>query len=276
MRAFITGSEGQLGRALMRHWPGGDFVPGDLPNFDITDRRGARARIAAAAVDIVIHCAALTNVDACARDPQAAFRVNAFGTQSVALACAAAGVPMVLISTNEVFAGAQSTPYSEFDPLRPPNPYGRSKAAAEWYTRDLLTEFYIVRTAWMYAGGGANFIHRMQSLADAGQPLRVVTDEIGSPTWADDLAAALIKLVETQQYGVYHLVNSGQASRYEFARAVLDLSGRADVPIEPIKLADFQRDSTPPPSSALANHAAAALGIEMRPWEAALAAFLKA
>ena len=275
MRALITGSDGQLGSALMRQWPAGDAVPADLPDFDITDSRLTYERIGSAAVDVVIHAAAITNVDACARDPELAFRVNAFGTQNVALACAAVDVPLLLISTNEVFAGTKAEPYLEFDSPGPINPYARSKLAAEWYAQQLLNKFYIVRTAWMYADGGRNFVHNIQQHAIEDQALRVVTDEVGSPTYAEDLAAALIKLVATNQYGIYHLVNAGQASRFDFARKVLDLTGHADIAIEPTTLADYQRASIPPPYSVLANTAAALLGIVMRSWEEALEEFLK-
>ena len=275
MRALITGSDGQLGSAIIRQWPAGDAVPADLPDFDITDSRLTYERIGSAAVDVVIHAAALTNVDACARDPELAFRVNAFGTQNVALACAAANVPLVLISTNEVFAGTKAEPYLEFDSPGPINPYARSKLAAEWYVQQLLNKFYIVRTAWMYSNSGRNFVHKIQQHAIEDQALRVVTDEVGSPTYAEDLAAALIKIVTTNQYGIYHLVNAGQTSRFDFARKVLDLTGNAHIAIEPTTLADYERASTPPPYSVLANTAAALLGIVMRSWEEALEEFLK-
>jgi dTDP-4-dehydrorhamnose reductase len=131
-----------------------------------------------------------------------------------------------------------------------------------------------VRTAWLYAPGGRNFPHRIIQLADERGALRVVADEVSNPTYAPDLAAALAALIRTGACGIYHLTNSGYCSRYEFARAILRLTGREHIPVEPITLDQFQRDSTPPRFAPLANTAAAALGITLRPWEEALAEFL--
>jgi dTDP-4-dehydrorhamnose reductase len=277
MRVFITGCKGQLGRALNAALTETHTLAGcDLPALDITEREAIHAAIADFAPDVVIHAAAWTDVNGCARQPEQAYRVNAVGTQNVALACAASDAAMVYISTNEVFAGQAEAPYREWDPPHPINPYGRSKAGGEWFTRHLLTRFYIVRTAWLYAPGGANFPHRIIELADELGELRVVTDEVGNPTFAPDLAEALGRLIETEAYGVYHLTNAGHCSRYDFAREILRISGRADVPVEPITLDDFERDSTPPRFAPLANTTATALGIQPRPWEEALEKFLNA
>jgi dTDP-4-dehydrorhamnose reductase len=274
MTIFITGGKGQLGSALARRYAANQVQIGDLPDFDITDYAQVQAVIAASGAQAVIHCAAYTHVDGCAKDPQKAFLINGVGTQNIALACATADIPMLHISTNEVFPGTASTPYSEFDPTAPANPYGKSKLAAEWYVQTLLRKFYIVRTSWLYAAGGTNFIHRIQQLADERGALQVVDDEIGAPTWVEDLADACVRLLQTERYGIYHLVNSGYTSRYEFAKTILALTNRSHVPITPIKLADFPRPSTPPRFGALANWAGAAAGITLRPWQAALTAFL--
>jgi dTDP-4-dehydrorhamnose reductase len=275
MRILITGCKGQLGRALNEALTDHTLAGCDLPETDITDRQAITSALAHFAPDVVIHAAAWTDVDGCARDPEKAYRVNALGTQNVALACAASGAALATISTNEVFDGTADAPYREWDPPHPINPYGHSKAAGEWFTRHLVNRFYIVRTAWLYAPGGSNFPHRIIELADELEALRVVTDEVGNPTFAPDLAAALGRLVETEAYGVYHLTNAGYASRYDFAREILRISGGEEVPVEPITLDAFERDSTPPRFAPLANTAATALGIELRPWQEALAAFLR-
>ena len=275
MRVFITGCKGQLGRALHETLTAHTVAGCDLPQTDITDRGAITEAILDYAPHVVIHAAAWTDVDGCARDPGRAYRINALGTQNVALACAFAGAELVTISTNEVFDGQGEEPYHEWDTPCPVNPYGDSKAAAEWFTRHLLNRFYIIRTAWLYAAGGSNFPHRIIDLADELGRLSVVTDEVGNPTYAPDLAAALAELIETHAYGVYHLTNAGHTSRYGFAREILTLSGRKDVPVERITRDAFQRDSTPPPFAPLANTAAAALDICMRPWQEALAAFLE-
>jgi dTDP-4-dehydrorhamnose reductase len=274
MRVFITGCKGQLGRALNHALTDHTLTGCDLPETDITDRQTITSAIADFAPHVVIHTAAWTDVDGCARDPEKAYRINALGTQNVALACASSGAALVTISTNEVFDGTASGPYREWDAPHPINPYARSKAAGEWFTRHLLNRFYIVRTAWLYASGGSNFPHRIIELADELGSLRVVTDEVGNPTYAPHLAEALGQLIETEAYGVYHLTNAGYASRYDFAREILRISGRESVPVEPITLDAFDRDSTPPRFAPLANTAAAALGIRLPSWQDALRAFL--
>jgi dTDP-4-dehydrorhamnose reductase len=274
MRVFITGCKGQLGRALDEALTTHTLAGCDLPETDITHRRAINGAIQDFAPDVVIHTAAWTDVDGCARDPEKAYRVNALGTQNVALACASSEAALVYVSTNEVFDGEADAPYREWDPPHPTNPYGRSKAAGEWFTRHLLNRFYIVRTAWLYAPGGKNFPHRIIELADQLGALRVVTDEVGNPTFAPDLAAALAQLIQTEAYGIYHLTNAGYASRFDFAREILRISEREDVPVDPITLDAFERDSTPPRFAPLANTAAAALGIRLRPWQEALKAFL--
>jgi len=245
--------------------------------LDITNREAISAAIGGFEPDVVIHAAAWTNVDGCARDPEQAYRINAMGTQNVALACAASDAAMVYISTNEVFDGTATEPYREWDPPHPINPYAQSKVAGEWFARHLLNRFYIVRTAWLYAPGGRNFSnpHRIIQLADERGALKVVTDEVGNPTSARDLAEAIAALVQTGAYGVYHLVNAGHCSRYNFVREVLRIGEREHVPVEPITLDTFQRPSTPPRFAPLANTAAAALGITLRPWQQALEEFLK-
>lgn len=274
MRIYITGHRGQLGRALLARLP--EAAGGDLPELDITEPASIDQAVADAAPDLIIHCAAMTDVDGAARDPALAYRINGLGTQNVALAAARAGAALVYISSNEVFSGASDRPYFEFDPTGPINPYARSKLAGEWFTAHLLTRFYIVRTAWLSARGGRNFVHRIQQLADERGRLRVVTDEVANPTFVEDLADALVRLIHTGRYGLYHLTNSGYCSRYDYARRILDLSGRSHIPVEPITLAEFSRASTPPAFAPLANTAAAALGITLPPWEQALAAFLAA
>lgn len=276
MRIFITGHRGQLGSAILRRAAAVHQVSGsDQPEFDITDLKQLRGLWSDERPDLVIHCAALTDVDGAARQPELAYRINGLGTQNVALACAAAGAGLLYVSSNEVFDGRASEPYREFDPVNPANPYGYSKLAGEWFTQHLLRRYYIVRTSWLTGPGGRNFAHRIQQLADERGSLQVVTDEVASPTFVPDLVSAILRLIETGQYGVYHFVNSGYCSRLEFARKILDLSGRAGVPVEPITLADYPRPSTPPKFSPLANLCGAALGLTLPPWEEALERFLR-
>lgn len=276
MRLFITGIKGQLGSELARRASAAHEVSGgDLPDFDILQFDQARAVITAARPDVVLHCAAMTDVDGAARQPDLAYKVNGLGTQNVALACAALNIAMLYVSSNEVFDGTKSKPYAEFDHPNPINPYGYSKLSGEWFTQRLLNRFYIVRTSWLTGSAGRNFVHRILQLADERASLRVVTDEEACPTFVSDLVDALLQLIVTRRYGLYHFVNSGHCSRYGFAKRILELAGRQHVPIEPITLADYPRPSIPPKFTPLANQCGAAIGITLRPWEAALQEFLK-
>ncbi len=274
MRILITGANGQLGVALQQALGDHQLTLIDLPAVDITDREALAAVFAAAGPELVVHCAAYTDVDGCARNPELAYRVNATGTQNVALACQSAGAALVHISTNEVFAGDEPGGYEEWMPLAPRNPYGRSKAAAEAHVRALLGRAYIVRTAWLYAPGGRNFIHAILRRARETGTVRVVTDEVGNPTYAPDLAAAIAQLIATGQYGTYHFVNSGACSRWAFANEILRQAGVAATNV-PILSSAYPRASTPPPFAALHNRAGAALGITLRRWPEALADYLR-
>ena len=276
LRIFVTGVKGGLGRALQQVLAEGhELTGGDLPELDITEREQVFEAVEQHRPDIVIHCAAYTDVDGCARNPELVYQVNALGTQNVALACQSFGVAMCHVSTNEVFAGDHPAGYEEWMPLNPTNPYARSKAAAECFVRDILPQHYIVRLAWLFAPGGRNFVHTILRYGRERGRVQVVTDEVGNPTYALDLAAAIGRLVQTGQYGTYHLSNSGACSRWAFANEILRLAGLHEVVNAPILSSDFKRASTPPRFAILHNRAAAALGITMRPWQEALADFMR-
>lgn len=275
MRIIITGANGQLGQAMQHILTeqGLDVIPIDLPEYDITEHTIVQY-ITNTSPDVVIHCAAMTNVDGCATNPDAAFRVNAFGSQNVAHGCMRCNADMVYISTNEVFDGQAEEPYPEDSPTNPINPYASSKRSGEKMAVRYQPQTYVVRTAWLYGPGGNNFPTKIIAVADKYKKLRVVTDEISNPTYAPDLAEAVAKLIKTRAYGTYHFVNQDHCSRYEFAQKILELSGRADIPIEPITLADYQRASTVPPFTPLRNLNGAKIDIELRPWSEALTDYI--
>lgn len=274
MRIIITGHKGQLGRALWRLLESEhDLLGIDLPEHDITDATATAQAVTAFQPDVALHAAALTDVDRCAREPELALRVNGLGTHNLALACLKADAVLLTVSTNEVFDGAKGAPYYEHESPNPINAYARSKVAAEFYTRLHLRRFYIVRTAWLYAPGGNNFAVKIVAAADKHGRLRVVVDEISNPTYAPDLAEAIVRLIYTEHYGIYHFTNSGICSRYDFARAILASAGRSDVPIEPITSDQWPRASRPPLHCALHNLAGTTLGITLRPWREALEAY---
>jgi dTDP-4-dehydrorhamnose reductase len=273
MRVVITGHNGQLGRQLQGAFASHDLLRLDLPDDDITDPR-LSSTIAAFRPDLVLHAAAFTDVDGCEMDPDKAFRVNAVGTQNVALGAQQAGAVLLYVSTNEVFDGTRRDLYREWDPINPASIYARSKAAGEQIVRDLLNRFYVVRVAWLFGPGGANFVTKILAASERGGPLRVSADEFGNPTYAPDAAAAVARLVATEHYGTYHLTNAGFCSRHEFACEIMRLVGRPDLPIAPILSAEWPRPSRPPLHSILANTNGAALGIALRPWCDALAEYV--
>jgi dTDP-4-dehydrorhamnose reductase len=272
MRIVLTGHKGQLGQALQHKLKQDEILGIDLPEHDITDAKSITQTICRFDPDLVIHCAALTNVDQCAREPELALRVNGLGTHNLALACLHCDATMLTISTNEVFDGQKGASYYEYEAHNPINPYARSKLAGEIYTQMHLSRFYIVRTAWLYARGGNNFPSKILQAADKYGKLRVVCDEISSPTYAPDLAEAITKLIRTDQYGIYHFTNKGTCSRYEFARRILEL-GEKSVPLEPITSDQWPRASTPPLHCVIRNFAGTQIGIELRHWDEALRAY---
>jgi len=274
MRIAVTGANGQLGRACQEILSHEDEVIG-LGHADLElGRPDCVDRLVATGAELVIHPAAYTDVDGCARDPDLAYRVNGLGTQYVALACQQLGAPLVYISTNEVFDGTSNGAYVEYDRAAPINTYARSKWAGEQAVRELLSRFYIVRVAWLF-GGERNFVRTVLRLAAERDTIAMVEDEIGSPTYAPDVAEALARLIRLPFYGTYHLVNEGACSRLDFAAEILRAAGRENVRLQPIKLADYKRASAVPPSTPLRNVAATALGIRLRPWQAALAEYLQ-
>lgn len=271
MRILITGGGGHLATALQTELTQHDLFAFARAELDITDRGAVFTAVSTTSPDLIIHPAAYTNVDGCAKDPDYAYKVNGLGTQNVALACQKFNVEMVHISSNEVFAGDNPAGYEEWMPRNPMNAYGRSKAAAEAHVQNLLNRYYIVRPAWLYAPQGRNFIHAILERARQTGQLRVVTDEIGNPTYTQDVAKAIAQLIETEQYGIYHFVNHGSCSRWEFANEILRLARLTEVINTPILGKEFKRPSTPPPFGTLHNIAGKAIGIELRPWQDALA-----
>ncbi len=275
MKIMIIGAMGQLGTALQSALAQHQLTLLDLPELDITDRAAVETAVSHHNPSLIINTAAYTNVDGCARDPQLAYKVNGLGTQNIALACRKYNVELCHISTNEVFSGDNPDGYEEWMPRNPINAYGRSKAAAEQHVQNILGNFYIVRLAWLFAPGGKNFVHAILNRARETGQVRVVTDEIGNPTYVKDLAEAIAQLVETGQYGVYHFTNSGSCSRWGFANEILRLAGLDEAVNTPILSSEFKRPSTPPPYGALHNIAGAAIGITLRSWQEALAEYMK-
>ena len=267
---LITGANGQLGQALATHFDSAaKLTCWTRPHYDIADPAIADA-VAETKPDVVVNAAAWTDVDGAEEAPQFAFNVNALGPKYLAEGCARCGATLVQISTNEVFAGEPRRFYHEYEQTSPGSVYARSKAAGETAAAAALDRLFIVRVAWLYGAGGNNFPAKISAAADRHGALRVVSDEFGNPTYAPDVAVAVAKLIETQRYGIYHLVNDGSASRYDWATELMRLTGREALPVDPISASEWPRPTTPPPHAVLVNQAGAALGIALRDWRDAL------
>ncbi len=277
MRIVVTGSDGQLGvelmRALVAH---GEVIGTTIADLDITDP-GCVDRLAALGPDWVVHAAAATDVDGCEREPDRAMTVNAEGTRRVAEGCRRAGAGLVYLSTDYVFDGRKGGPYTEGDEPAPLNVYGRSKLHGERAVRSLVSHWLIVRTAWLYGTHGQNFVKTILGKAEAGEALRVVDDQVGSPTYAADLARAVALLLSRGQTGLYHVTNGGSCSWYEFTQEVLRLTGKDAKQVKRISSEELNRPARRPAYSVLENAAWMAAGLPpLRPWPIALADMLSA
>ena len=270
MRVLITGANGQLGRALQQCLHAHEVTALGHPDLDITDAAAVGKAIISARPEIVIHAAAWTDTAGCERDPSRALLVNGQGTRNIAEVCREAGAALLYVSSNEVFDGEKGAPYDEDDAPNPINAYGRSKLAGEVAVHETLGQHYIVRTSWVYGPGRVSFPEKILSAAAEQQKIRAVTDEIASPTWTNNLAEAITLLIQTNEFGVYHLAGEGECSRKEWAAEVLRLAN-VDVAVEATTQAAFELPVRKPVRSTLANNRGAALRVALRPWRDALA-----
>jgi dTDP-4-dehydrorhamnose reductase len=270
-RYLVTGAGGMLGRDLRLALAGHDATYLDRSALDVTDPAAVAAAVAGH--DVVINAAAYTKVDDAESHEDAAHLVNAVGAGNLARAAAAEGAWSVQVSTDYVFDGTATTPYAEGSPLNPVSAYGRTKADGERLVTAANGErSYIVRTAWLYGAGGPNFAKTMRRLAEDRDEITVVTDQVGQPTWTRDLASQIVALVEAgAPPGVYHGTNSGQASWFDFARAIFVEAGLDPERIRPTDGASFVRPAPRPAYSVLGHDAWSHAGIAaMRDWAAAL------
>ncbi len=275
MRVIITGGLGQLGRALQESLAEHQVTALDLPEIDVTDPDSVRRAFDDVRPELVIHAAAWTDTTGCEADPAQALQVNGEGTRIVAEACGRAGAAMLYVSTNEVFDGEKAEPYLEEDKPNPLNAYGRSKLEGERYVQSLLERYYIVRTSWLYGPGRVSFPEKIVQVAREQGRLRLVTDEVACPTLTMDLAGAIARVIQKPAWGVYHFTNHGHCSRLEWAVEILRLSGVEGVPVEATTQREYGAPYRKAVFSALANVRGARLGVELRPWQEALAEHLQ-
>lgn len=276
---LVTGAAGQLGQELVRAFDGdgGRWEVAALgrADLDVADRDAVLQAVPASGPDLVIHAGAWTKVDACEGDPDRAFQVNALGTRHVAEAAWYAGAHLCYLSTDYVFDGRATRPYTEWDDPNPLSVYGRSKLGGE---RACPPEATIVRTSWVCGVRGDNMVRTVLRLAAGEGPLRFVDDQRGSPTTARDLAGAVRRLATDRRPGVFHVTNQGHTTWYGFARAVLAAAGHDPGRVEPVATADLvpPRPAPRPAYSVLDNAALRLSGLPLLPrWEDSLAALVR-
>lgn len=286
MKILITGSHGMLGtdltsllrekRALSSsHNENIEVIDAPHEELDITLEDEVSDFISGHKPDIIINCAAFTNVDKCETEREIAFKVNALGPKYIAAAAKECGARVIHISTDFVFDGNSDRPYIEEDRTNPLSEYGRTKLEGERNIQNHCNAFLIVRTSWLFGRHGTNFVEKMLELARHNKELSIVTDETGSPTYTTDLAGALWTLIKQECEGIFHVANEGSCSRYEWAKNIFETLGY-NISIHPIRSSQYKRPAKVPLNSTLnCQKFTTATGMRIRPWQKALGAYLK-
>jgi len=267
MKILVTGASGMLGSELCRELAGRyetialdvretkalGALPVKFIKSDITEHEQTIEEIVKVSPELIIHTAAYTDVDGCELNPEKAYRVNGDGTGTVAQAGRRCGASLIYISTDYVFDGQKQESYNESDSPNPLNVYGKSKLAGEEAVKDSLVKYFIVRTSWLFGKNGKNFVNSIIEKAGRQKRFYVVDDQVGSPTYARDLARGIEKLMSTTNtaYGIYHLTNSGSCSWYEFALKIIEYALIKDVQLEPVTSQDVERPAVRPKMSIL-------------------------
>lgn len=284
-RIIITGASGQLGLALNRLLKDRQEyvlfrtdVAGDeekaIEALDITDEAAVSAYIGQIRPDIIINCAAMTAVDLCESQQVKAYQINAIGPKNIAMAAERIGAKLVHVSTDYVYDGLKDSPYTEEDKPNPVNAYGRTKFAGDEFVRELCKKHFILRTAWVY-GEGKNFVRTMLRLAEHNHNVRVVYDQVGTPTSALELARVIIYLMETGSYGIYNATCEGSTSWYEFALFIFKEAG-LDIRVVPIPTSEYPTPAVRPKYSVLDNKALRERhGYVMKEWKEAFREYMK-
>lgn len=288
MKILITGSKGQLGNELQDIIKSGkcdicnmpervkeyEVIALDVEDLDITSFESVKKVLEKEKPDVVINCAAATNVDGCESNVDLAFKINSLGPRNLAIICERIDAKLVQVSTDYVFSGQGIKPLTEFDLTAPYSVYGKTKLLGESYVREFSSKYFIVRTAWLYGRVGKNFVYTMMKLGEEKEVLNVVNDQRGNPTNANDLAYHILKLIETEEYGVYHCTGKGECSWYEFAKEIMDLSNRK-CKVNPCTSQEYKTPAKRPEYSSLDNMMLrATVGDDMREWKDALKSFI--
>lgn len=284
MKLLITGGSGQLGTELIMQLKQGRSVLGKIPEalsgaevlspsrkeLDICDEAAVKQYISDSNPDAVIHCAAMSDVDGCEDTPELGELVNGVAVSYIASACEAVGSKLVFLSSDYVFSGDKGEAYQTDDICAPLSAYGRSKRLGEINSLNSCSHSFVVRTSWLYGLNGKNFVKTILRNAASASEIKVVNDQLGSPTNAEDLAYHILKLVVTDEYGIYHCTGTGVCSWYDFAKEIVMLSG-SHCSVLPCLSSQYKRKAKRPAYSALDNSALNRIvGNEMRYWKDAL------
>ncbi|WP_339257589.1 dTDP-4-dehydrorhamnose reductase [Paenibacillus sp. FSL R5-0713] len=281
-RVMVTGAAGQLGYDVVKTFEaeGHQVLACDKNQMDITDQQQCTDIITTFRPHIIIHCAAFTAVDQAEADEDTAFAINASGTRNIAVAAESMKAKLVYISTDYVFDGSGSTPYQEYDVTNPQSVYGKSKLAGERLVQSLCTQWFIIRTSWVFGVHGNNFVKTMLELMVKRPQLQVVHDQQGSPTYTVDLARFIHLLSVSEKYGIYHASNSGTCTWYEFAKVIREEASKQSVfeptaELTPCTTEQFPRPAPRPAYSVMDHLAIRTNGLQpLRHWREALIAFL--
>ena len=272
-KIWITGAEGHIGTALLDLLEGVEYqlLPTDIEEVDITKIDEVTQFVHVNRPDVVINCAGLTDVQECENNVDEAYRVNAIGVRNVALAANEVNAKVIQISTDDVFDKESRVPYNEFDNVHPRTIYGKSKEAGEKILTQLLNRFVIIRSSWIY-GIGRDFVDEVLRNVGQGKTMEVPNNQYAAPTSAKELAKVIRYFIDNEEYGLYHVVCPGSCSRYEFARTILEYSGKAgELDLYPVVIEDSAR----PTYSVLDNMMLRLTGIEEpKDWKAALKEYL--
>ncbi|UCE21736.1 MAG: dTDP-4-dehydrorhamnose reductase [Candidatus Aminicenantes bacterium] len=280
MNIAIIGADGQLGSDCMQSLKGNKVFPFYYPDFDITKPEETRKSLSQLDIEIVINTAAFHRVDECEEKPLRAFEVNTIAVRDLALICKELNLILVHFSTDYVFDGKKETPYVEEDPPHPLNVYGVSKLAGEYFVRSILQRYFLIRTCGLFGeagcwGKGANFVDTVISLEEKGEALRVVNDQWVTPTSTAELAQKIKELIQTQQYGLFHLTNEGKCTWFEFAETIFSLIKKGPQLI-PVDSESYGALAVRPSYSVLENKKAKDIGLdEFSHWKDALKLYLK-
>lgn len=282
MKILVTGCNGQLGRAINQQYANDtdvkiintDVLQPDVMELDITNIDKVLSTMEEVKPDVIINCAAHTAVDLCESQQDAAYRINAIGPRNLSIAAAKIGAKLVHVSTDYVFEGNGTKPYMEFDTPNPQGMYGATKLAGEQFVQQFAKDYFIIRTAWLY-GDGKNFVKTMLRLAETNDTVRVVGDQYGTPTSAEELAKAIKYLIPTSNYGIFHGTCEGMCSWADFAKEIFRLAGK-DTKVEYITTAEYPTPAVRPAYSVLENYMLKlTTDFSFATWEDALAAYMK-